>query len=64
MASVGIIREQVRVSFLVSLTLVSVSLWNLGRLSDDAADELISPSCRTGSLQSWQGRPCVIIDGH
>jgi hypothetical protein len=27
---------------------------------DNLTDELISPPCRIGSLQSWQGKPCVV----
>jgi len=27
---------------------------------DSLTDDVISPPCRIGSLQSWQGKPCVI----
>jgi hypothetical protein len=40
-----------------ALFFVSVSI---GGIQDGGIDETISPSCRIGSLQSWQGRPCVI----
>jgi hypothetical protein len=43
--------------FLAGLFVVSVST---GGIQDGGIDEATSPSCRIGSLQSWQGRPCVI----
>jgi hypothetical protein len=42
---------------LASLSVVSVSA---DAILDSLTDELISPSCRIGSLQSWQGQPCVV----
>ena len=27
---------------------------------DGLTDDMIAPSCRIGSLQSWEGRPCVV----
>jgi hypothetical protein len=32
-------------------------------IEDELTEDLISPSCRIGSLQSWQGRPCVVPMG-
>jgi hypothetical protein len=31
-----------------------------GLFSDDLSDDFMSPSCRIGSLESWEGRPCVV----
>lgn len=31
-------------------------------VSDLQTDDIISPWCRIGSLQSWQGRPCIISE--
>jgi hypothetical protein len=27
---------------------------------DDLSDDFMSPSCRIGSPESWEGRPCVV----
>jgi hypothetical protein len=32
-------------------------------IEDELTEDLISPSCRIGSLQSWQGQPCVVPMG-
>jgi hypothetical protein len=32
-------------------------------IQDELTEDLISPSCRIGSLQSWQGQPCVVPMG-
>jgi len=30
---------------------------------DGLSDDLITPWCRIGSLETWEGRPCVVPDG-
>ena len=35
---------------------------DLNPIQDGLTDDVISPACRIGSLQSWQGRPCVIFE--
>jgi hypothetical protein len=32
-------------------------------IEDELTEDLISSSCRIGSLQSWQGQPCVVPMG-
>jgi hypothetical protein len=38
------------------------SIFDLDPIQDGLTDGVISPSCRIGSLQSWQGQPCVISE--
>ena len=49
--------------FLLALCVVSVPAWDEDTTRDGTTDEPLSPSCRIGSLQSWQGRPCVVPIG-
>jgi len=46
--------------FLAALFVARVSTWGENAIGDGLSDEGISPPCQIGSLQSWQGRPCVV----
>src|SRR5262249_1929818 len=48
--------------FLAVLCVTGVSALDLIPTEDGLSDEAIFPPCRIGSLQSWQGRPCVVPD--
>jgi hypothetical protein len=39
---------------------VSVTVWDQDPMRDGPSDSLITPWCRIGSLDSWEGRPCVV----
>jgi hypothetical protein len=55
----------VMVSAFVAIAVVaSASAWDDNPLRDGVTDEWISPRCRIGSLQSWQGQPCVVVGQH
>lgn len=34
--------------------------WDQAPVSDGLSDDLITPWCRIGTLDSWAGRPCVV----
>ena len=34
--------------------------WDQDPFRDGLADDLITPWCRIGSLETWEGRPCVV----
>jgi hypothetical protein len=44
---------------LAALFAVSLFTWDRDAMTDDPTDDLISPWCRIGSLESWEGRPCA-----
>jgi hypothetical protein len=37
---------------------VSLVTWD-DLIREDLTDDMISPWCRVGSLESWEGRPCA-----
>ena len=39
---------------------VTVLAWDSDSTRDGLNDDLISPWCRIGSPDSWEGRPCVV----
>jgi hypothetical protein len=39
---------------------VSALVWDQDPMRDGPTDGLIAPWCRIGSLDSWEGRPCVV----
>ncbi len=39
---------------------VTVLAWDQEFIRDDMSDDFIPPWCRVGSLESWEGRPCVV----
>jgi hypothetical protein len=43
-----------------ALFAATVLAWDQGLFSDDLSDDFMSPSCRIGSPDSWEGRPCVV----
>jgi hypothetical protein len=45
---------------LAALFAVSLFTWNQDAIRDGLTDDLIPPWCRIGSLETWEGRPCVI----
>ena len=45
---------------LAALFVVSLFAGDQDALRDGLTDDLISPCCRIGSLESWEGRPCVV----
>jgi hypothetical protein len=49
--------------FVATVCGVNVATWDQDPIQDALADDLLSPWCRIGSLQSWQGRPCVVPMG-
>jgi hypothetical protein len=57
------VRPVIGACLFAALSVVSVPAWDEDPTRDGPTDELLSPSCRIGSLQSWQGRPCVVPIG-
>jgi len=47
---------------IAAVTVATASMLDLNPIRDGLTDDVISPSCRIGSLQSWQGLPCVISE--
>jgi len=45
---------------LAALFAVSLFTWDQDAVRDGLTDDLISPWCRIGSLESWEGQPCVV----
>jgi hypothetical protein len=45
---------------LAALFAVTVLPWDQDFIGDGPTDDLMSPWCSIGSLQSWEGRPCVV----
>ena len=45
---------------LAALLAASMFTWDRDAMTDGLTDDLISPWCRIGSLDSWEGRPCVL----
>jgi len=43
---------------LAAVLSVSLFTWD-DVIRDGLTDDMISPWCRVGSLESWEGRPCV-----
>jgi len=39
---------------------VTVLAWDPDSIRDDLNDDFMSPWCRIGSPDSWEGRPCVV----
>ena len=39
---------------------VTVLAWDPDSIRDDLNDDFVSPWCRIGSPDSWEGRPCVV----
>jgi hypothetical protein len=59
------VRLTVRVFLLAAISVAIAPAWNQSPIRDGLTDDVISPTCRIGSLQSWQGQPCVISElGH
>jgi hypothetical protein len=46
----------------VTVAVATAPIFDLNSVQDGLTDTVISPACRIGSLQSWQGRPCVISE--
>jgi len=46
--------------FLAAFFTVSAVMWDHDALPDGLTDDLAAPWCRIGSLESWEGRPCVV----
>ena len=45
---------------LAALFAVSLFTWDRDATADGLTDDLISPWCRIGALESWEGRHCVL----
>jgi hypothetical protein len=60
---VPIAHSVIGMGLLTALFVATASAGAQASIQDELTDELISPSCRIGSLQSWQGQPCVIAMG-
>ena len=39
---------------------VTVLAWDQDPFRDGLAEDLITPWCRIGSPETWEGRPCVV----
>jgi hypothetical protein len=46
--------------FLAAFFAMSLWTWEQDPMRDGLTDDLITPWCRIGSLESWEGRPCVV----
>lgn len=49
-----------KISFLAALFAVSAFAWESDPIREGLTDDGISPWCHIGSLDSWEGRPCLI----
>ena len=47
-------------AFVGAFFAVTALVWDQDPMRDGPADGLITPWCRIGSLDSWEGRPCVV----
>jgi hypothetical protein len=54
-------KENSAVFLLAALFAVSLFAGDQDAIRDGLTDDLISPWCRIGSLESWEGRPCVVL---
>jgi hypothetical protein len=43
-----------------ALFVVTIFAWDQDSVRDDPSDDLITPWCRIGSPDSWEGRPCLV----
>ena len=47
-------------SFLAAFFVATVWVGELDLVGDGLTEDLISPWCRAGSPESWEGKPCVV----
>ena len=58
-------RSAMGMSFVAALSVATATTEAQSVIGDELTEEVVAPSCPIGSLQSWQGRPCVISErGH